>query len=394
MTENIDTNDSIDERSTDTSVSRRKLLQGAAASAVGITGLGLTSGSVAAGSRNRLVVVAADSGRHEYEIEMASGGSIQKGSRAGSNDSVSSQGGNQRVQGEVWNNNRDSYTYAGEINYVEGDGSLRFLFPDGAFERMDDVQVIGQGSGRHRYSIETDEGDIDLNPDSTEYVDSDDGGPFSEWMINPDSVSGAVRNDNRDSYSLESGSFGATTEINEITLKQGQVRFGTAGTPVQTTLTCSYELTIDHSNRRIRGTYGGRVDITVEFSPDRSEVRILNFPDIQVSYQTRIGQVTTTVSRTVESGRKTGSFDENTGRVRMPLDLDFDHSTPAATGSTASFDLTTGTRDDHGFSLSGSRLQRNSLELGMVGATTFEDGFLGGTPCSLKIEGSFADSPF
>ncbi len=227
MTNESRTHDSIDTEQTNgrdaaesqapDSLSRRTFLQGAAASATSLAGLGVLGGSADAASRKRLVVVSQGSGRQTYEIEMAQGAHISKGRNANPNDTITTQGGTQRVEGQIWNSNKDTYTYTGEINYVEGDGQLSFRFPGGAFSSGEDIRVQGRGSGRHTYSIGTDSGDIDLNSD-TEYVDSDDGGWFSEYSFNSDSVSGAVRNRNHDSYHLTSG------QVNEVT-SNGQIRF-------------------------------------------------------------------------------------------------------------------------------------------------------------------------
>lgn len=221
MTDNPTTHDSTDTQPTDTrkdsALSRRGFLQGAATSAAGLAGLGVFGGSADAASQKRLIVVGQSSGRHTYQIGMAGNGSISKGSNAGSNDSITTQGGTDRVQGEVWNSNQDTYTYTGEIDYVETDGQVTFRFPAGAFSPGGDVRVQGRGQGRHTYSMHTGSGDIDLNSD-TEYVDSDDSGWYSEYNFTSDSVSGALRDSNQDSYYLTNG------QLNSITSK-GKLRF-------------------------------------------------------------------------------------------------------------------------------------------------------------------------
>jgi hypothetical protein len=394
MTDEHNANDSIDPQSTDDGFSRRKFIRGAAASAAGTAGLGVTSEMAAAGTQKRLVVIGQGSGHHTYEIKMKDGGQISRDASVERHDTITSRGGADVLQGELWNSYKDEYTYTGEIKYVKADGSLEFELPDDAFGYKQELTVRGRGQGRHQYELATSSGNIKLVPGTTEYVDSDDGGPFSELMFNSDRVSGALRNRNQDSYTLATGAFGGGTAINRIHVKDGRLQFGTGGKPLQTTLTCQYELQIDHSNPRIAGTYSGRTTITVEFSADRSEVRIVNFPPLTTSYSTPAGQVTTTVTRIARNGRKTGTFDPSTGKIRMPLGLKFSHSTALAGSSTASFDLTTETRNEAGFNLSGDRLGQSGLALEMVGVGQFQDGFLDGNHCALKIDGTLSSSPF
>lgn len=394
MTDEHNATDSIDPQATDDGVSRRTFIRGAAASAAGAAGLGATSKMAAAGTQKRLVVIGRGSGHHTYEIEMKNGGRISKDADVEGHDTITSRGGSDVLQGDLWNTYRDRYTYTGEIKYVNADGSLTFEFPDDAFGHKQELTVRGRGQGRHQYELATSNGNIELAPGTTEYVDSDDGGRFSEFTFNADRISGALRNRNEDSYTLASGTFGGGTTINRIRVKNGRLQFGTGGKPLQTTLTCQYELQIDHSNPRIAGTYSGQTTITVEFSADRSEVRILNFPPLTASYSTPVGQVTTTVTRIARNGRKTGTFDPSTGKMRMPLDLKFSHSTSVAGSSTASFDLTTATRNEAGFSLSGDRLGQSALGLEMVGVGQFQGGFLKGNDCALKIDGTLSSSPF
>jgi len=370
-----------------TTDSRRSFIKRAAATTVGL-GV-LTQTGSATGSDKQLIVRGKSSGRHTYKIEMKPGGQISKGANIENHDSVYTSGGNEIAEGRLWNSNEDRFTYTGEIKSIDGDGSLDFQFPDGAFGSRDDISVFGRGSGRHTYMLGTESGDIDLNPDDTEYVDSDDGSFWSEWHFNSDSVSGAIRNRNMDSYELE-----GDTELNTIGLKQGQLLFGVKGDPLQTTLQCDYALRIDHPHEDIGGPYTGRTWIRVEFSADRSEIRILEFPDIEAKYQTPIGQVTTTVTRIENAGRKKGSFDPSNGQITMPLDLDFDHSTPAAGDSTAQFDLESKSRRESGFNLSGSPLQQGNLNLGLSDVGEFQGGFLGGHDVLLELSGSLNDSPF
>lgn len=377
----------MDDNNALTTESRRSFIKRTAASTLGL-GIVAQSASAHAGQK-QLIVRGEDSGKHTYEIEMKPGGQISKGANIENHDKVFSSGGNEIAEGRLWNENEDRYTYTGEIKSIDGDGSLLFELPDGAFGSMDDIPVHGRGSGRHTYALGTKSGDIDLNTKDTEYVDSDDGGFWTEWHFRSDSVSGALRNRNMDSYELENG-----TALNTILLKQGQIKFGIAGEPLQTMLQCDYSLKIDHPHGDIGGPYTGRTFIKVEFSADRSGVKILDFPPIEAKYSTKIGQVTTTVTRIKNAGRTEGSFERSNGSVRMPLDLDFDHDTPLAGDSTASFDLKTKSRSESGFNLSGSPLQQGDLKLELSDVGQFQGGFLGGHGVKLELTGSLDDSPF
>lgn len=403
MTDEPDTNDSIEAQSTDGGASRRSFMRGAAASAAAVVSLGATSGCItgssgsgsggggsggggsgAAGTQKRLIVTGQGSGHHTYEI---GADQISKDASVEGHDDITQQGGNDVLRGELWNSYEDRYTYTGEIKYVEGNGSLKFAFPDDAFGSKEDLPIHGRGQGRHQYELATSSGNIVLNSRTTEYVDSDDGGPGSDLMFSSDKVSGAIRNRNMDSYTLKSGNFGGETAINQILLRNGHLRFGPNGMPLQTTLTCTYELEVDHPEPAVQGPHTDTTNITMEFSANRSQVRILNIPTI--TFQTPGGPAT--VNRVVRNGRQTGTFDDTTGKMTVPLDLEA--SSPIGS-STASFDLTTETRNENGFSLSGSRLAQSTLNIKLVDATQLQSGPLGGNDCSLELDGQLSSSPF
>jgi len=199
------------------------LLATAAGALLGVAGLGVLTDEASAsgsgsGSGDRLLVLGDGRGKHDYEITMRAGGTIQKETHASGNDSVTTtSGGKQTVEGRVWHWNADNYTYTGKIESVRGEEGTSFHFLDGAFEDDLLVEVDGEDSGRHRYEIDTDSGDIDLHSLSTEGPDSDDGDADSEDYYTPDTVSGAISNYNRDKV------WTMNHLINHVLIAEGEV---------------------------------------------------------------------------------------------------------------------------------------------------------------------------
>ena len=197
------------------------LLKGAAGALLGLAGLSAATGSASAsGTSKRLLVIGDGKGQHTYEIQMESGGQIQKATHAGGNDSVTSSNGGQQASGELWHWNVDSYTFSGAIDYVEANGSVAFHFLDGGFQADSWLGITGQSPGRHQYVVGSNSADIHLGPLSTEYVDSDDGPQRTEQSHTPDHVSGAVRDSNYDGYDTE-----YSDPIQHIAVEDGHLRF-------------------------------------------------------------------------------------------------------------------------------------------------------------------------
>jgi hypothetical protein len=197
----------------------RGLLKGATAALLGMAGIGALGGTASAGGNSKSLLVFGDGWKkHSYQIGVKSGGSIQKGTHAGSNDNRTWN--DERVYGELWQWNVDSYTFTGEIEQVTLDGSLSVHFPDGAFESATNVHVDGQSSGDHLYDVGTNSADIDLVPGTTEGKDTDEGGSWSERTYTNDRISGKVVDTGHDSYS-----FGSGDPIQHLAVSEGNVRF-------------------------------------------------------------------------------------------------------------------------------------------------------------------------
>jgi hypothetical protein len=187
---------------------RRSFMKGTAASAAALGGLAASSGAASAsgGSNKHLLVAGRGYGEHTYTVVMRQGGSIQKANFAGPNDSVTSNNGSQRAEGELWHWNVDSYTYSGEIDRVECDGTVSVHFPDGAFGNEGRIVVGGNGSGTHNFSLATAGGDIEPVEKTTEGGnDSDDLPSSSERSYKPDQVSGRLTDDGADTFTFGNG---------------------------------------------------------------------------------------------------------------------------------------------------------------------------------------------
>lgn len=206
---------------TNNSTGPQGLLKRAAGALLGLAGISAVTGSASAsGSSKQLLVIGDGNGQHTYEISMESGAQIQKATHAGGNDFVTSSNGSQQASGELWHWNVDSYTFSGEIDYVEANGNVAFHFLDGAFQADSWIGITGQSPGRHQYVVGSNSADIDLGQWSTEYVDSDDGPQHTEQSHTPDHVSGAVRDSNYDGYDIE-----YSAPVQHITVEDGHLRF-------------------------------------------------------------------------------------------------------------------------------------------------------------------------
>lgn len=222
-------------------VDRRGFLKRTAAfGAAAFAGLSLTTDDARA-ARKEIVVTATGDGPHHYEIHMKSisesigSPSIELGPDANGNDeikTVTSHGDrHEMVEGKVWGNrqgarlirNEDNYFYSGEIDHIIADGNLKFDFPSGAFRTVDDdriqINVWARESGKHSYDISTKSGDIDKIDQFTGSGDRDYYGPSSERPNTSDGVSGAVWNNNRDSYLLREGKVHSISTIGNMNIE-------------------------------------------------------------------------------------------------------------------------------------------------------------------------------
>lgn len=171
---------------------------------------------------------------------------------------------------------------------------------------------------------------------------------------------------------------------------------------------------IDDDDDGLRGPHD------VEFTPDgegdtstlrvqftETTAEVVEMPPIEMDEEeTDYGKNTTTVTRITNDGRTVGTFDEQTGRVELPLDLFFENSLDSPvheSDAPANFDLTTegvsapvGTYNH--VDLDGAPLNSDTMKLKVVGESTFEDisgrfeqSILGGKDVVLSAEGELTD---
>jgi hypothetical protein len=198
------------------------LMDGVAGALLGLVGIGAVSGvaGAARGATKRLLVVGDGTGKHTYEVEMKSGGTISKAAHAGGNDSIRSSYRDATADGEVWHYNADTYTYTGELRSVTCDGDLSVHFLDGGFGTVSWLSARGRSAGKHQYRMDTAGGDIDPVPSATGGNDSDDRGPASERNDTPDTVSGQVTDRNYDAFV-----YGSNDAIKHIGVTDGHLEF-------------------------------------------------------------------------------------------------------------------------------------------------------------------------
>jgi hypothetical protein len=149
--------------------------------------------------------------------------------------------------------------------------------------------------------------------------------------------------------------------------------------------------TLRTTNSYAPGPYNQRVTIGLMFGMDRSIVWITRFPRIRVSYDTPLGDATTTVT---QSGGGRGSLNLASGVISMAVTLHFHHSSAFAGDSDIEFTLTTGrSRLRNGkFDVTGSPLSTDG-SITVVGVAKFRDGFLDGNECSVVITGTVSPNP-
>jgi hypothetical protein len=147
-----------------------------------------------------------------------------------------------------------------------------------------------------------------------------------------------------------------------------------------------------------RGPFTENVRVRLQFSRNRCEVIITEFPPIV--FGTLVGDVTIT-----KIGGGTGRFFPISGEMTMPVSLKAD--IPILADSEASAALTTENSRNGAFNVTGSRLTRTNnaapeacgtivngttiqCPLTLVGTTTFQGGLLGGDQGSITIGGNLA----
>jgi hypothetical protein len=149
--------------------------------------------------------------------------------------------------------------------------------------------------------------------------------------------------------------------------------------------------TLRTNNSDAPGPFVQSISVSLFFNEDRTSVSITDLRPISVSFDTPIGRVTTTVSRT---GGSAGTFNRATGVITIPLTLHFHHDTVFAGDSDITFNLTTGSAGSpkSPFRQTGSALDKRG-DVTVVGVARFRDGYLGGNQCSIVVNGRITPHP-
>lgn len=141
------------------------------------------------------------------------------------------------------------------------------------------------------------------------------------------------------------------------------------------------------ADERTPDSFSQNINLPINFTVCRTNVRIADFPAIAVTFDTGwLGQNTTTVTHT---GGGTGVFNPDNGSMNIPLTLRFQHSLENRLGafagpSTLTLNLTT----------EGSGGQRvRGGEVTLVGSERFIGGFLNNTQSNFTINGRLSPSP-
>lgn len=142
--------------------------------------------------------------------------------------------------------------------------------------------------------------------------------------------------------------------------------------------------TMTTNNSNVKGPFVQSVNIG-GYYPHwlHDRLNITSFPAIKVGpFSTPIGNNTTTVTLVGGGG---GPVVKPTGEVEITVTLHFHHSLALATDSDLTITLSTE-------SAGGSRLKSNGA-ITLVGTSTFQGGYLGGSSCKLVITGTLAPLP-
>ncbi|HYG80204.1 MAG TPA: hypothetical protein VD861_07450 [Pyrinomonadaceae bacterium] len=160
-----------------------------------------------------------------------------------------------------------------------------------------------------------------------------------------------------------------------------RVRVERAGMPLSSTFSGPGRFTLNHPNTP--NPFNRTISLPVEFSRDRCNLSIINFPPITETFDTHtfLGSNTTTITM-IRGG--TGSFDLTSGIISIPVTLRFSHSLATDGSSTCDLLLTT---EANG----GQRLSTGSATL--VGSCRCEEGILDGSNATFVVTGSFSPGP-
>jgi hypothetical protein len=160
-----------------------------------------------------------------------------------------------------------------------------------------------------------------------------------------------------------------------------RIRVRRMGTPLRTTFTGTATLTDDNKNTPDPFVETIKT-LPIVFSSDRCAISLAGFPTIVQTFPVSPGVKNTATITLLNGG--SGSFDQASGRINIPITLRLTNSHPFGGTSDLSLTLTTE-------AVGGRRLMNGSLTL--VGMGRFVGGFLGGTNATLTVTGAIDPMP-
>lgn len=151
--------------------------------------------------------------------------------------------------------------------------------------------------------------------------------------------------------------------------------------------------TLQTTDNNAAGPFVVDLDIDLSFSRNRCRVTITRFPSLKLKTRDLpvIGRVNVTVSKT---GGGSGSFHPVSGRMSIPITLNFHYDTALIGDDDATFNLTTGrsVSRSSAFDITGSALTARGNII-LTGITRFRNGYLSGKDGSLLITATISPHP-
>jgi hypothetical protein len=174
--------------------------------------------------------------------------------------------------------------------------------------------------------------------------------------------------------------------------------------PIACTLAGTATMSTSSTDARLSTLPSGAVSGVVEFSADRSNLRILDFKQVDVGpIPTEIGDIFATIARIPDE--RLGSFNAQSGALTLPVKIHITYNkqiplflgnSDADFGPPRTAPLSTGTVSSPGGLLraTGSPLNGRTGAITLVGASRFTGGPpLAGLDCTISIRGTFAPLP-
>lgn len=147
---------------------------------------------------------------------------------------------------------------------------------------------------------------------------------------------------------------------------------------------------LDGDRQSVEAPSADAAHLTVRVEVDREAgtLRLVQFPEVEDEVETAIGSVRAVV--TVD-GRPEGTYDAETGHVRLEVPVEVDPKSMLASDSAARVVLSSdGAIDQPGLKATGDPFNEGDAVVRLVGQGTFEGGSLDGGTLWLVVEGEVA----